>query len=245
MDLLALIHEQGPCSGVFADVAAERGDTIEEWSMAWGTPPPRPLDDYDAIMAFGGVMDTHEEHHHPWLREENMLMQRFLDQGVPLIGLCLGGQLIAKAAHAAVTRAREPEIGWCEIELLPTAASDPVFGGLPGRFVGLQWHYYGFDLPSGAVALAESPVCLQAFRLGEAAWALQFHCEVTGEMLHQWADAVEGQAEPGSEVLGRMREGIDRHLGDWNAIGREICSRFLTVTERRVRARASASARAR
>ena len=232
MRILALIHEKGPCSGVFADAASERGDSIEEWSLAWGTPPPQPLDEYDAIMAFGGVMNTHEEHHHPWLREENMLMQRFLDQGVPILGICLGGQLIAKAAHAPVTRAPGPEIGWYEIERLPGSAGDPVFDRLPQRFTGLQWHYYRFDLPGGAVPLAESPACLQAFRLGKLAWALQFHCEVTGEMLHDWIDQVADEPEPGAEALAVMRDGIDRHIEQWNEIGREICGRFLTVAER-------------
>ena len=152
MQILALIHEPGPCSGVFVDSAAERGDTIEEWSLAWGTPPSRPLDEYEAVFAFGGVMNTHEEESHPWLREENMLMQRFLDQGVPLLGICLGGQLIAKAAQAPVTRAAEPEIGWCDVELLPDRRDDPVFNRLPSAMKALQWHHYRFDLPGGAVA---------------------------------------------------------------------------------------------
>jgi GMP synthase-like glutamine amidotransferase len=232
MEILALIHEQGPCSGVFADSAAERGDTIEEWSLAWGTRPARPLDEYDAVFAFGGVMNTHEEHYHPWLREENLLMQRFLDQGVPLLGICLGGQLIANAAHAPVTRATEPEIGWYDLELLGRSNDDPVFGGLPTVMKALQWHYYCFDLPGGAVPLARSPVCLQAFRLGELAWGLQFHCEVTREMLTDWIDAVVGQDEPGNDVLEEMRSGIDRHIEEWNDVGRTISTRFLQVAQR-------------
>jgi GMP synthase-like glutamine amidotransferase len=231
VQILSLIHEPPPCSGVFVESAAERGDTLEDWSLAWGTPPPRPLDEYDAVFAFGGVMNTHEEQFHPWLREENLLMQRFLDQGVPLLGICLGGQLIAKAAHARVTRAADPEIGWCDVDLLPGAADDPVFGSLPRRMKALQWHYYRFDLPGGGVPLAESPSALQAFRLGELAWGLQFHCEVTGEMLHSWIDAVLGQDEPGDDVLQAMRDGIDRHIDAWNDVGRDISSRFLRVAE--------------
>jgi len=232
MRVLALIHEQGPCSGVFVDTAEERGDTIEEWSLAWGTPPQRPLDEYDAVFAFGGVMNTHEEQHHPWLREENLLMQRFLDQGVPLLGICLGGQLIAKAAHAPVGPVQDPEIGWYDLELLPSTADDPVFAGLPHRLKALQWHYYGFQLPAGAVPLAKSPACLQAFRLGERAWGLQFHCEVTREMLESWIDAVSGKPEPGDDVLARMRNGIDEHMEDWNAAGRAISARFLQIADR-------------
>jgi GMP synthase (glutamine-hydrolysing) len=239
MQILALTHEEGPCSGVFADVASERGDTIEEWSVAWATPPPRPLDEYDAVLAFGGVMNTHEENYHPWLREENLMMQRFLDQGVPLLGICLGAQLIAKAAHAPVTKAPEPEVGWLPVELLPQAADDPVFGRLSQRLMAYQWHYYCFDLPGGAVPLARSPVCLQAFRLGERAWALQFHCEVTHEMVEQWistCETKEGYDERGFDPV-RMRADTRLHIERWNEVGREICAQFLAVAKRALRAR--------
>ena len=96
----------------------------------------------------------------------------------------------------------------------------------------LQWHYYRFDLPAGAVPLARSPVCLQAFRLGERAWGLQFHCEVTGEVLNYWIDAVVGRGDPSDDVLEEMRRGIDRHIDDWNDVGRTISARFLQVAER-------------
>lgn len=232
MRILALTHEAGPCSGVFAEVAVERGDSLEEWSLAWGTPPPEPLDEYDAVLAFGGVMQVNEEQHHPWLREENMLIQRFLDQGVPFLGICLGGQLLAKAAHAPVVRAAGPEVGWLPVELLPEAADDPILAGLPQTLTALQWHYYRFELPGGAIALAESPVCLQAFRLGELAWGLQFHCEVTREMLHAWIDAVVGREPVGDEALEEMRAGIEQHIDEWNDVGRHVCGQFLTVAER-------------
>ncbi len=240
MQILALIHEQGPCSGVFVDSADERGDTIEEWSLASGTPPSRPLDEYDAVFAFGGVMNTHEEQSHPWLQEENLLIQRFLDRGVPLLGICLGGQLIAKAADASIREAAEPEIGWYDLELLPDSDDDPVFGGLPAVMTAFQWHFYCFDLPGGAVPLAASPACLQAFRLGERAWGLQFHCEVTREMLNLWIDAVLGRGDPSDAVLEEMRAGIDRHIDDWNDVGREISARFLQVARSDRKARSAA-----
>jgi GMP synthase (glutamine-hydrolysing) len=234
MQILGLVHEPGRCSGVFDDAAADRGDTIEEWSLASGTPPPRPLDEYGAVIVYGGVVNTHEESYHPWLREENLLMQRFLDQGVPVLGVCLGGQLIAKAAHAGIERAPESEIGWYPVELLDAAEGDPVLGRLPRRFMSYQWHYYRFDLPGGALALAENAAALQAFRLGERAWGLQFHCEVTGEMVELWiAEALRelGGAEPDFDP-DRMRADTEAHIEQWNEIGREICGRFLAVAER-------------
>jgi GMP synthase-like glutamine amidotransferase len=234
MRILALIHEPPPCSGVFADVAAERGGEIEEWSLAWDTPPSRPIDEYDAVLLFGGTMHVDQERYHPWLREENLLVQRLLDQHVPVLGVCLGGQLIAKAAHADVSKAPEPEIGWFEVELTPEALDDPVFSRLPSRFHSYQWHHYRFALPAGAVPLVKSPVCLQGFRLGELAWGLQFHCEVTRQMVLDWTDAYD--AIPGADRTGfdpdRMRADSELHIAAWNEIGREIGGRFLEVAER-------------
>jgi GMP synthase-like glutamine amidotransferase len=179
-------------------------------------------------------MHTHEEHYHPWLREENLLIQRLLDQRVPFLGICLGGQLLAKASHTPVTKASEPEIGWFPVELTGEAARDPIFSGLPERFMAYQWHHYRFDLPGGAVPLARSAICLQAFRLGELAWGLQFHCEVTREMVFEWAAAFE--AEPDADRSGydgaRMRAETPAHIGQWNEIGRELSGRFLAVAER-------------
>ena len=241
MYVLSLIHEEPPCSGVFAEAATERGDEIDEWSLAWGTPPPRPIDEYGAVMIFGGVMHVDQEHHHPWLREENMLIQRLLDQHVPVLGVCLGGQLVAKAAHGRVSAASEPEIGWHTVRLSPGAAGDPVLGAYPERFPALQWHYYRFELPGGAVPLAESEVCLQAFRLGELAWALQFHAETTSDDFLRWID--EYDAQPDVDRTGfdpdRMRADTERHIDRWNEQGRELASRFLAMARRTVSARLS------
>jgi GMP synthase-like glutamine amidotransferase len=232
--VLALIHEEGPCSGVFADAAAERGDEIEEWSLASGTPPPRPLDEYGAVMLFGGVVNTHEEDDNPWLRDENLLLQSLLDRGVPMLGVCLGGQLIAKAAGARVTRIPEPEIGFVPIELTPSAARDPLFGELPERLMALQWHYYGFELPAGAVPLARNDTCWQAYRLGDRTWGIQFHAETSREDWLRWIaewDAIPGVDRTGFEPE-RLREQAQSHMGVWNEFGRTLSGRFLELAER-------------
>jgi GMP synthase-like glutamine amidotransferase len=234
MNVLALVHEEGPCSGVFAEAAAARGDEVEEWSVAWGTPPARALDEYGAVWIFGGVMNTHEEDDHPWLREENLLLQTLLDRRMPMLGICLGGQLIAKAVHAEITPVPVPEIGFQPVWLTPEAASDPLFAGLPERLMALQWHYYRFDLPAGAVRLAENPVCPQAYRLGEVTWGCQFHAETTREDWLRWI--AEWEALPGADRTGfdpdELRAEIDLYMDTWNELGRELATRFLAVAER-------------
>ncbi len=154
MNVLAVIHGSSVRSGVFGEAVADAGHSLEEWSLAWGTPPPRPIDDYGAVLVLGGAMHADQDHRHPWLREEDLFIQRLLDRHVPLLGVCLGAQLLAKAAGAPVYPAPEPEVGWVTVELTEAAAGDPVLGGLPERFDAFQWHYYTYGTPAGAEGAA-------------------------------------------------------------------------------------------
>jgi GMP synthase-like glutamine amidotransferase len=226
MDVLALIHGDEVRSGVFADAAEARGDRIDEWSIAWGTPPPKPVDSYDAVLVFGGAMHPDQDHIHPWLRDESLLIERLLDTHVPVLGVCLGAQLIARAAGAPVLAAREPEVGWYRVELTEAGRGDPLFAHAPESFTAFQWHFYTHGLPAGAVELAGSAVCTQAFRLGDSAWGVQCHPEVTIEQIEQWAveapEDVEGSV---AELVAESRE----RIAEWNTFGRDLCGAFLAL----------------
>jgi GMP synthase (glutamine-hydrolysing) len=229
VNVLAVIHGETARSGVFGEVVEERGHHLEEWSLAWGTPAPRPIDDYGAILVFGGAMHADQDDRHPWLREENFFIQRLLDRHVPTLGVCLGSQLIAKAAHAPVQRASEPEIGWLPVELTDAAGDDPLLGRLPQRFDAFQWHYYEHGVPAGGQELARSAVCTQAFRLGESAWGIQFHAEVTRAQVEAWVrESPEELPVPAQELIGQTAELIE----DWNDLGRRLCDAFVEVAER-------------
>jgi GMP synthase (glutamine-hydrolysing) len=225
MDVLAVIHGEKVRAGVFGDAVAARGHRLEEWSLAWGTSPPRPLDAYGAVLVFGGAMHADQEGHHPWLREENLFLQRLLDLHKPVLGICLGAQLLAKAAHAHVGPAKEPEIGWYRVELTDDARDDPVLGRLPARFDAFQWHYYVHALPAGAIELARNDLCTQAFRLGDSAWGVQFHPEVTLGQIESWMQDDE-PVPPG--LLDETRKRID----GWNELGRSLCDAFVGAAER-------------
>ena len=112
----------------------------------------------------------------------------------------------------------------CELGLIP----GELLGRLPERFHAFQWHYYTHDLPAGAVELARSRICTQAFRLGENAWGVQFHPEVTLRQVQGWADE---RDEPKLDYDALMAETVER-IADWNALGRELCEAFVTVAER-------------
>jgi GMP synthase (glutamine-hydrolysing) len=225
MDVLGVIHGDNCRSGTFGEVALERGHRLDEWSLAWETPIPKPLDSYGAVFVFGGAMHADQDEHHPWLTEETLFLQRLLDLGLPTLGVCLGAQLLARAAHAPVMPAPEPEIGWLPVELTGEAAGDPVLGGLPPTFEAFQWHSYTYGVPAGAVELARSPVCTQAFRLGSRVWGIQFHAEITGEQIESWS-AEEPDVPPPS-----MPAETARNLDLWQSLGRRLCGDFLGFAE--------------
>jgi GMP synthase (glutamine-hydrolysing) len=228
---LAIVHQHDAGPGVFADAARSQGVELEAWLPAETTSPPRELHAYEAVLVFGGAMHVDQETSHPWLRTEKALLRQSLAAGVPLLGVCLGAQLIAEAAGAPPRRASRPEIGWHQVALSAEGSGDPLLGPLGRQFQAFQWHSYEFPLPPGATPLATSDVCLQAYRIGERTWGIQFHAEVTGEDAETWIDdyrSDEDAVRIGLEPA-QLRERTRAAIGDWNAAGRALCERFFSA----------------
>jgi len=157
-----------------------------------------------------------------------MFLQRLLDLHMPVLGICLGAQLLAKAAHAPVYPVEGAEVGWFAVELTEAGTQDPVLGRPPQTFDAFQWHYYAHDVPAGAVELARNRVCTQAFRLGDSAWGVQFHPEVTLHQVQSWIHEEKGlPVDPG----GLLAETTERIVA-WNTLGRELCAGFVDAAER-------------
>jgi GMP synthase (glutamine-hydrolysing) len=228
MRVLSIVHQADAAAGVFAETVAERGHELEEWVISATPEPPSPVEDYGAVLVFGGAMHVDQEDRHGWLHDERVLLQGLVADDMPVMGVCLGGQLLAKALHGHVRRMPSPEIGWPLVELTNEAHDDPVFTGLPASFPAFQWHSYHFELPDGAVALARNERCLQAFRAGGAAWAIQFHAEVTHESVLHWLRAFDPEEDGALDVPGLVAETEER-IDEWNAFGRRLCGRFLEV----------------
>ena len=230
MRALAISHQTDAGPGVFAEEMRERGVELDEWLLSErGTGPPREIADYQAVLTFGGAMHADQEDRHPWLRFEKDFLAAMLDDGMPVLAVCLGSQLLAEAAGGTVRRASEPEIGWKQVEITEQGSSDPVVGPLAPAFTAFQWHSYEALPPEGAVILASSPVCAQAYRVGETAWAIQFHAEVSAADTEKWIDdyasdedAVRIGVDPES-----LHAETEAKIGDWNRLGRELCGRFI------------------
>ena len=229
MRVLAIVHQPDAGPGVFAEAISAAGHELDEWLLPEVAEPPADPFGYDAVLVLGGAMNVDQREEHPWLAAEDRLLAELIERDTPLLGLCLGAQLVAQAAGATPGRATRPEIGWHQVELTEEGRRDPLLAPLAPRFEAFQWHSYEFPLPAGAVPLATSDVCLQAARVGERAWAIQFHPEVSAADAAGWID--DYRSDPDA-----VRIGIDpaalgaettAKIGTFNQLGHDLCARWL------------------
>ncbi|HEX6652011.1 MAG TPA: type 1 glutamine amidotransferase [Thermoleophilaceae bacterium] len=223
MRVLSVVHQLDAGAGVFGD--------FETWVPSSGPPP---FDDFDALMIFGGSMHVDQNHEYPWMDSEKEFIREQLERGTPILGVCLGSQLLAEAAGAAPFRMPDPEIGWYEVEITDAGAADPVLGPLAPSVEVFEWHHYAAPLPPGAVELARTPASVQAFRIeGKPAWGLQFHAEVTRENLSGWlagwdeSEAAETDLDPEA-----IRAASELRIEGQHEVGRRLAERFLAEAAR-------------
>lgn len=222
MIVLTVTHGPLVQPELFGDVLGEEGHELLPWDIrTQGAPPP---EGYDAVLVFGGKQNVGEEVEYPWLHEEYSALRRWVDEGTPLLGVCLGAQTLAHALGGVVDRVPPvPLAGFYATELTPAGIQDPVLGVLPQQFDAMNANAYRFSLPTGAVELARGPV-IQAFRVGAYARGVQFHPEVRHAQAMAWFSAE-------SRELPRPLAEIDRELAEklprWHEHGRALCAAFL------------------
>lgn len=184
---------EGP--GRLADWLGRAGWALDVRDVERGDRLPRRVDGYGALLVLGGFMSVHDRDAFPHLEGTEDLLRQAVARDLPVLGLCLGGQLLASALGGRVTRNPTREIGVDRVTLTEAGRADPLFAGCPPELPVFQWHGETFaELPAGAAWLASSPACRhQAFRVGSRAYGLQFHFEVTDAMVADWARAYEGE----------------------------------------------------
>lgn len=206
MHVLVFRHVEFEHLGLIASALESAGASYEYVDLFRAPDARVALDSCDAVISMGGPMSANDEL--PFIERELELLRSAARRDLPIIGICLGAQLIAKAFGARVFRNRIKEIGWAPIHWTRDAHHDALFRGCAGSDIVFHWHSETFDLPRGATWLASSQACrYQAFRIGTNVYGLQFHLEVTPAMIKDWfAQAAN------AEDAQRVRETIDPDL---------------------------------
>jgi GMP synthase-like glutamine amidotransferase len=222
-------HVPYEAPGLIGEVVAARGDELRLWAT-WAGDAPTVADwsaqAPDAFVVMGGPMSAGDDHDFPNLATERELLRRGLAEGLPVLGICLGAQLLAAAAGTDVYRGPTDELGPGTVTLTAAGRTDPVLAAAEQEEIPvMHWHHDTFDLPADAVHLASSSQYEnQAFRIGPNAYGLQFHVEASAA----WADAVRPKLPPGIELS-------DADVAKISGPGRQILDAFAQLVTSTVR----------
>jgi GMP synthase (glutamine-hydrolysing) len=206
--------------GVALHEAAALIDQYKPWA---GQPLP-PTVDADALVVFGGEQAATDDHSHPYLPDLARLIRDYTAMDRPVLGICLGSQVMARAFGAENRLGAAPEFGWVEVGLTEAGRQDPVLSHLPDRFPIFQWHSDTFTLPDGAAHLATNANTRhQAFRVGRATYGTQFHFEASRPVVQDWVTQF-------PESIDRLSPGwIERHADLAVSLGTEADAHGLTL----------------
>ena len=193
---------------------------------------------YDGLVVLGGPMNCDQSERYPHLATEIDLIQESIRHGKPVLGICLGAQLIARALGARVSKNPVKEIGWYNLSPTDAGKADPLFSKFAPRQMIFQWHGDTFEIPDGAEHLAMSPDCPnQAFRYGDNVYALQFHLEVDEPMIMRWLNTpamvqeIEtlGEGTIEGSVADRIRQDTHAHIDASIELGNRLFSEFIRL----------------
>jgi GMP synthase-like glutamine amidotransferase len=192
MSTCLMVQHVAPESAFAIEDALVSADvTVDTRRVYAGDTLPEDISDFDGLVVMGGPMSATSDNGFPTRKAELALVADAIDAELPTLGVCLGAQLVASAVGGLVYPGQSgPEIGWSPVTLSDTCDDDRLFTGLPGSLTVMQWHGDTFDLPAGAQHLMSNPIYPnQAFRIGDAAWGVQFHLEITAAAVEGFLDA--------------------------------------------------------
>ena len=226
MKAVVLVHAESEGPGTLGDFLKDHGIALDTLRLYRRDRLPPSIEGIGAVVTMGGPMNVYEEDKYPFLRHEVTFLKEAIDADIPVIGICLGAQMIAKTLGARVYKARKKEIGWYEVTLTEEGKGDVLFKGLSGKLRVFQWHKDTFSLATGSVLLATSGTCPnQAFRYRNA-YGLQFHVEVTRDILRDWFE----DSDQKEEILARY----DAIKEEFTMKARKIYQGFLQLFPTRI-----------
>lgn len=171
------------------DFFVKKGFKTKTLELQQGDKLPKITKDIEAVVCLGGPMNVYEEAKYPFLAEEDKFIKQILKEEIPYLGICLGSQLLSKAAGSTVARSPQEEIGFFKVNLNEAGKKDPLFRGVDHVFDVYHWHGDMFNIPKNGALLASAPSCPhQAMRVGKNAYGLQFHVEITDKTIKEWTD---------------------------------------------------------
>jgi GMP synthase-like glutamine amidotransferase len=231
MKILVLRHVPHEHLGTLALELRSNNLTYEYVNFYEDANPNISVDSSSALIILGGPMNVHETDKYPFLETEERLIKRAIEKDMPVLGICLGAQLIAKSLGARVTKNKEKEIGWYPLRITDEGSRDSLFKHLSVEETVFQWHGDTFEIPMGAARLAESPLCPnQAFRFGSSVYGLQFHIEVTPEMISEWLNVPENRMEiislKGKVIPETIKAEIPQFIDRLNLLAKSVFQEF-------------------
>jgi GMP synthase-like glutamine amidotransferase len=233
-EVLVIQHVEPERPALLGEALRERGCEIEVVHTQRGERVPAKLGSYGALVVLGGPMSAGSDEGFSSRPAELALIADALQRACPILGVCLGAQLLAVAAGSSVRVGAEAEVGWGCVDLMPAAAEDPLFGALDGEIPVLHWHRETFDLPAGAVHIATSNLYeSQAYRVGDIAWGLQFHVEVDRPAVERLVAAFAEEAASAPGGAAAILAGADEALSRMSVIQAHVLGGFAGVIHER------------
>ncbi|HSL11392.1 MAG TPA: type 1 glutamine amidotransferase [Actinomycetota bacterium] len=233
--LLLVRNDPFETFGVAPRALADVGAETQVWEAVDGQPPP-PLDDVSGVIVFGSSYNIEHADERPFIEHAAAMSRACVERGVPLLGVCFGAQLLAWGLGARVFKAETREVGFEPIVPTPSGADDDVLAHYRAGDRVFQWHMDTFELPDGAELLATGErVTNQAFRVGPAAWGVQFHFEIDASEIALWLDefAKQGDLERDwGKTAAQVQDEQARYLADHERKGAEVFRRFAQVARR-------------